>query len=620
MDDAATIKYSIFDFATLTTAATAIFSDGQPINSVASGSASKSGTWAIKFYDAYGEDWVTGPISAGATCNAVLAALEAIPNNVIPVGMTYCTLTSKVNSVDNTGWQSVTDSSKNDVGTAQNTLSESGMNHPYLISYRMAIWDAYQSVSTLQMGDSDPYSPLIYYGSSFDYGSNVDGTGHKSLSGYIYRIKFYGNPGALKQPEIVTRLDGNRNTLMSVTYDGTGQVTAATQYQVITKVWTDGQQGENNDYFADHCDGVTVTIGRGGKMLAGFPTAAPTVAPSVAGGLSSGTTEFEGNTNVGLSTYLTGFTATEKNLLKKCLGSADFDTSNNQDVYNWDVGTILYPHIIKLVRTVTTYTDGGYYAAIWYDTSTNKPFDNLGSVGYANDLSTGCILAGTDGTFRLLNPFSPPDAFATDTYEIYTTQGTLAMVSNNSQAIFGFGSRNQYMTNASYDMETTQQFDGDVSCEVGNHNAYKMKYIFHCLNVTDMITFLNWDQPAANPPHINLYTVQRLYQKHWQWSVRQRFAIGFQPDLTKSMHFMTHMITTDLATNWGVSLSSSVTPAVTGIQYPTHVYKFFPAAASTYNYVAPCANRGICDTDTGLCTCFAGYTNDDCHVQSSLAL
>jgi hypothetical protein len=39
-----------------------------------------------------------------------------------------------------------------------------------------------------------------------------------TLSGYIYRLKFFGNPGYLKQPEIVTHLDGKRNSLMYTSY------------------------------------------------------------------------------------------------------------------------------------------------------------------------------------------------------------------------------------------------------------------------------------------------------------------------------------------------------------------------------------------------------------------
>ena len=55
-----------------------------------------AGTYAIKFYDVFGEDYVTAPItistvdtSAGG-CSDVVAALEDLPNTVIPTGSVYC--------------------------------------------------------------------------------------------------------------------------------------------------------------------------------------------------------------------------------------------------------------------------------------------------------------------------------------------------------------------------------------------------------------------------------------------------------------------------------------------------------------------------------------------------
>jgi len=52
-------------------------------------------------------------------------------------------------------------------------------------------------------------------------------------------------------------------------------------------------------------------------------------------------------------------------------------------------------------------------------------------------------------------------------------------------------------------------------------------------------------------------------------------------------------------------------------------YKFYPPTLATtgttgYNYVAECSNRGICDGETGLCNCFAGYAGDNCGLVSSL--
>ncbi len=52
-----------------------------------------------------------------------------------------------------------------------------------------------------------------------------------------------------------------------------------------------------------------------------------------------------------------------------------------------------------------------------------------------------------------------------------------------------------YTVNASSDYRFNQSsavYDGDISCEMGNNNAYKSEFIFHCVNKTDLITFLSW--------------------------------------------------------------------------------------------------------------------------------
>jgi hypothetical protein len=43
-----------------------------------------------------------------------------------------------------------------------------------------------------------------------------------------------------------------------------------------------------------------------------------------------------------------------------------------------------------------------------------------------------------------------------------------------------------------------------------------------------------------------------------------------------------------------------------------------PAAGNHEN--SPCSSRGLCDYTTGTCNCFAGYTREDCSVQSALAM
>eukprot|EP01038_Epipyxis_sp_PR26KG_P009300 gene9300-12530_t len=534
LDDVSTVKYSTYDFAVLTTATSIDFTDGQ--------SEAGTGYWAIRFFDNHGEDWVTAPIRSGALCERVVEALEALPNNVVPPGLTYCTYHEVHNIVQN----KLDTSSNGSFYDAQHPASD---DHPYKIAYKLALWETYTPTN---QGELSPYTPTQLY-----YGSND--TNSKTVSGYFYRLKFYGNPGALAQPEIELYLDGKRPSLVSP------------GGKVITKVWTDGQQGEDKDYFADHCDGVTVTLSK--------------------------ISESRGPTS-----FLTGFTSAEKKLLKKCLGDSDFDTSNNEGVYDWDKGSKLYPHIVKLVRTVTSYTDGGYYAVLWYDSSVY--LDNLASE--------------QTGTFKLLNPFFPPDNFDTDNYDVYTTKGTLALTSNKSEATFGFASKYIYTVNATYDIlrntTTNNNYDGDISCE---NYANVAESVFHCLNRSDLFTLLNFEYPEFNPPHLNLYTAKRIINTPYQYSTESRFSSAPKLNLNNEMHYMTHMVTTDIATNWGATIGLSGVSGNVGLPQ-FHIYKFFPSTASVYEYVAPCSNRGVCDTSSGLCQCFSGYTSDSCHEQSSV--
>merc|ERR1711871_868290 len=49
-------------------------------------------TYAIKFFDVFGDDFITEPIKASSTttCLEVVSALEALPNTVIPSGSVFC--------------------------------------------------------------------------------------------------------------------------------------------------------------------------------------------------------------------------------------------------------------------------------------------------------------------------------------------------------------------------------------------------------------------------------------------------------------------------------------------------------------------------------------------------
>jgi hypothetical protein len=42
-------------------------------------------------------------------------------------------------------------------------------------------------------------------------------------------------------------------------------------------------------------------------------------------------------------------------------------------------------------------------------------------------------------------------------------------------------------------------------------------------------------------------------------------------------------------------------------------------SGTSFEYATQCSNRGTCDYDSGICQCFAGYSNDNCDTQNAYA-
>merc|ERR1711968_165013 len=461
------------------------------------------------------------------------------------------------------------------------------------------------------------------------------------------------------------------------------------------------------------------------------------------------------NFNNDFNTYhYLGLSDSEVALLKACLGSSDDDDTNNVETYNWDWGNAIFPHLIKLVRSTTVYTDGGYYVAlVWKSDGVHKECSD-----------NGC--GSVTGAFVLVNPFKSLDtdgvttnthdskyfSYGTDLYDIYTTKGTLALATSQlksqtlastayesnhhygkTEAIFGYGSKEIIMTrplshtrSQSNNLHGTpvSASDGDntgsVSCEhltnVNNH---------YCLNKTDIFTLLAFDDGStptagiadmggsddpgaanyvyshflANPPNLNLYSAEKLVVDRADYAVSDLFLTQTG---TYEASTGLNKISTDISTNWAAPLigateyavatataatdgsntltvdstncltgtdGSTYTPQVSDIVSATdlpkgtyitavgdecatsgpatagtltlstdgsvaitsrtfsfyrhpqfQIYKFIPAATSTYKYVSECSNRGTCDYANGICNCFPGYSSDACQAQNSLAV
>jgi hypothetical protein len=647
MDDVQTLKFPVFNLGIFTTSPTNDWTDGfaQP----------NQAYLKVKVYDQYGQQWLTEKLKPGFTCAELVNALENIPLNTFPKDGIVCTET--------------------DITFGNPTISADLLQFKYDYNSR------YIFTSGAAKAESFQYKPA-FWDAGFANSYDTDMVGN--ITGSIYRLEFFKNPGHMLPLEIETMLNP----------DGTS--TMITEGKSIFASWTDGQQGEDIDYFANHCKDVGVTVANSGGVF-----------------------------------YLTGFTAQEKINLKVCLGDSDGDLDNNVDVYNWDLGSIEYPHFVRLLRTTTDLHDGGYYVALIYDTSIT--LDNL----------------GTEGTFRLLQPFTGDYVADSDMtrWEVYTTHGILAMTNANTQANFDFASNMLFTSNTTY--TGLDQWHGDMSCDpthpsdTTSNDQNKLDYVGTCLKKGDIVVLLDPYEVSYNPQYLNMYTLKRLYTSTiyekfgntpWQRFfshptlgsgdtsanslVRGQFTaysttntnnadvtdgntiketidicqgevftadgcydttgesgtqvlglyltaglvaqtvstsacsatqnlISFTKgtagcesftlaqgcDTTTacggtitytitrvtgkagkmyiSDGYRANVIVTDLTTNWATTVEGAAT---------TRLYKFTPSPKSSYEYVAECANRGICNTYDGICDCFNGYTGDACVEINAMAV
>merc|ERR1712127_1078143 len=108
----------------------------------------------------------------------------------------------------------------------------------------------------------------------------------------------------------------------------------------------------------------------------------------------------------------------------------------------------------------------------------------------------------------------------------------------------------------------------------------------------------------VKPTYPNIYTVKK---------------IGRELNVDTSMsEDQRQQIVLDMNVNFDYRYKGDDTAHTGDGNYAT-VYKFIPGK-SKYNYAAQCSNRGLCNTDSGTCECFHGYTNDNCDTQNALAL
>ena len=504
-----------------------------------------SGTYALKFYDVFGEDYTTMPIPHDANCYTVEDALDGLPNTVIADDSVVC--------------------------------------------------------------------------------HNSDGRG---LVGEGYSLTFRGNPGYLKQLFVDTYLDGDRPTVTGGIYG---------DLAVNVEIFNEGMTGEFTDYFATQCQNVyaEVTASSPSTTLGSlWGAAAVTGAPFRE--LNSG--------------YYLNLDTVETKLLKQCLGDADGFEDDNVEVYDWDYGSIIgqkddnwlmmgsYPHAIKLVQK-DPYDDyqGGMYYLTWWE-SYNKKFV-LANIPSANMIGEKFAVYVTDGVVERV--IVDTELSIGDTYSTYNTNyadeeyeagdnwkhGGIAELGGHDgppdERVTAYFSKASNILYTSYDTACeTAYFAVEPCLDKGDMlfiiNSYYMagRYdpgdrsaVAKSPSGTLLTSLAGADPPTAKFESGNLYTIKKIYKEDpttSTWDYEDRFRIILDKNIPFEASEKVQFQETNATSGW---LSKR------GI---VNLFKFSPATTGNYDFVAPCSNRGICDE--GSCECFKGYTDDNCDIQSSLAV
>lgn len=590
------------------------------------------GNYSLVFFDSMGEDWETGPIDIFARCNEITDALEALPNNVIPDGSVLC----------------------------YNEAASNGLN------------PATQGGYVTAAGVNTIFSYTAYPFATMETNFKVHNR---------YTLAFTQNPGRLRQIQVNKYLDGTRPTLFSLETGAESASTLGWhiyangftgEYVDYVNDLCEGVYLMVNDKPADSTTFQNLNTLSAVDYKGNDDGQAMTIKfKTCLGGSDKVKEGVDVTNNVDIYDWDFG-TARNPHLVK--LIDATYAVVNmklNQAKYgdltaaatqtfrhpnsatasksSWrDDADYHYPISQLCPNEVNSFSGGKFlYGKQW-----------SGAVGSTTDLNvmdpTWCrrenppgffvVLFYTGTKFATYNNFASVQHYAyagaTITNEVrpamflvFTTKGILEEV-NPNLGVFNINAAwpsitktRRTLSNVLHTFTTQGPSKPDMSCEswpTGN-NAND------CLNKGDWVMvfnkFVESGAQATNPLYLNMYRVEKIYTADAN-NIDEDFTAAVSDTLTKD-DTTRNQIILDYGMNarYTYDAAAGTNPAaVTGWSAPAiggvttaSLWKFIPPAQYGYELAAQCSNRGTCDSATGLCQCFHGYTGDACQRQDALS-
>lgn len=358
--------------------------------------------------------------------------------------------------------------------------------------------------------------------------------------------------------------------------------------------------GEDVDYFATECAGVSITV-------------APEDTGAAFGG-EAGKFTFQ------LTKIDPAPSAAVASKLKVCLGDNDNDADNNVEVSNWDKGLVqngdgslkfpsTYVHLVRLVAAgAADGTDGSQIVPIWFDGATFRVMTRVKAGTYK--------VFTTSGTAKMIHGTAP--------YETSAVADAAAQKAGTVDALdFVTATEGSALVETAVDVNcdhVAAALGAEQNTLIADRDYVNEKRADHvksnkndCVKQGDLVMLADVDIDVDDAAHDASYAEA---QTNMLYKVRRAFSTKTRAAANKETPIK-HYIELDHA--------APVSGKVVLVKFTPHHKLASPArdagyGTGEYMYVSQCSGRGVCDSEQGLCQCFKGYYMENCDLQSALAI